>query len=474
MGLKSLLFIVFLLLTVFYTLSTTYAHNQTVIIEMTADGFNPQEAALDTNSTVIFINKDSKAHWPASDVHPTHGLYPEFDPQKPITPGESWTFKAKRTGIWKFHDHLYPHFKGILIVNPEAGKTIDSNELNLLDGFKELMVNVWNSLKQVFKLNKNLPIPSKDEFNKLSANEQFKTLEDLASSQGAEKAWQFVRDTYVGQSGSSGNIHDLAHLSGNLLFEKLKFAGLEKCSVDFAFGCYHGFLDKAFAKSLDKLQEAEDACGKVGSKLSGPPKASLAISGPVASCIHGIGHGVASFYSVSDLNKSLSTCRKLISGSEYCFDGVFMEFARSAPNSFYNLQDPLYPCDSLERDFGYIYSSACGRNQPALLMGRFNMGFAQVAGICLNSDSPPFKQSCFDALGFSVASSGNVEQIIAGCQSIKNEQFVNSCTKAAAGELVFQEVPNWQQKSKIICNSLVDNRECLSYIERLISDYGRK
>ena len=42
-----------------------------------------------------------------------------------------------------------------------------------------------------------------------------------------------------------------------------------------------------------------------------------------------------------------------------------------------------------------------------------------------------------------------------------------------AGELVFQEIPGWDQKSKQVCNSLADGSECLTYVEKLISDYHR-
>lgn len=461
MLLKILRFSLFLVFIFF--VPTAFAHSQTIIIEMTPEGFSPQSVTLDNNSTVIFINKDSKPHWPANDVHPTHDLYPEFDPQRGIEPGQSWPFRPKKAGEWRFHDHLFPHFHGSLTVTSEAGTKTSGSGINLSDGFKKIIDSLWSNLKSVFSLKRQVEVPSRENFIKLSSKEQFKTLEDLAYSQEAEKAWQFIKETYKGQAGSSGNVHDLAHLSGGLLFEKLGFVGLGKCSVDFAFGCFHGFLDKAFAKSIDKMQEAHDACRKLDSTLSGP----------VASCIHGIGHGIASFYSVSDLNKALLTCRRLSSGSEYCFDGVFMEFARSAPDSFYKKDDPLYPCDQLEEKFGYAYSLSCGRNQASVLMSRFKMNFAEVISVCLNSTSEPFKQACIDSLGFSLASTGDVEQIIQGCQIIGEAQYVKRCVKAAAGELVFQDVPEWDQKSKAVCNSLPDASQCLQQVERLVSDYHR-
>src|SRR3990167_2384860 len=95
------------------------AHNETQIIEMTPNGFEPQEVSVDTNQSVIFLNKDENPRWPASNTHPTHELYPELDPKRAIMPGESWAFKPTKEGEWKFHDHIYPHFRGVLTVTSE-------------------------------------------------------------------------------------------------------------------------------------------------------------------------------------------------------------------------------------------------------------------------------------------------------------------------------------------------------------------
>lgn len=420
---------------------TVLAHSQTQVIEMTSNGFEPNEVTVDENSTLIFLNRDSNARWPASNVHPTHDLYPQFDPQKAIEPGGSWAFKPKKAGEWKYHDHLKPHFRAILIVEKEPGVSVENINKFVPDG-----INWLENIKSFF-LNFSAKIHS-----------LFQKKED------PELAWNNLKEKYQGQAGSSGTIHDQAHLIGSLLYDKKGFSGLSLCTAEFAFGCYHGFLDQAFKKDLSQLLKAQDACLKLGPENSGP----------VASCIHGIGHGVASFHQTSDLKSSLADCRKLTSGREYCFDGVFMEFVRSAPDSFFKADQPLYPCDELEKQFGPAYSFACGRNQPSLLIGRFKMAFNDVVAVCSNARSSQFKQACFDALGFSLASSTDANQIIRGCQSIGIPEYILSCTKAAAGELVFQEVPSWQEKSQAVCQSLSEGQvECLAHLDRLIKEYGR-
>ncbi len=420
------------------------AHSETQVIEMTADGFIPQKATVDVNSAVIFINKDGKAHWPASNTHPTHELYPEFDPKRAIAPGQSWAFKPKRAGVWKYHDHLSPHKRGLIIVASEKDQkeTIEPSlgsvaapkkENGLIKNIRNLADKVILSFGNLFKKEntkpKTLQSFNLSGFKKANYQKQEETAKLMAEELGAEKAWQNIKTAFKGESGSAGGIHDLTHLAGNLLYKEKGLLGLKFCSSEFAFGCYHGLLDEAFARSLNGLPEAEKACSLLGPKNSGP----------VASCIHGIGHGIASYYLTSDIKKSLSTCRKLTSGEEFCFDGVFMEFVRSAPISFYKEEDPLYPCDFLENQFGYVYSLSCGRNQPSLLMGRFKMSFEDTASVCVNSISEPFKIGCIDALGFHLAGTLDPEQIIGGCNSLG--EFSNECIQKATGELVFQNSP---------------------------------
>ena len=438
-------FLLYLLIGLFFIFPPlVLSHSQVATIKMTATGFQPDSVTLDQGSTVIFINQDNVARWPASNVHPTHDLYPEFDPQKAIDPGQSWAFKPTKVGQWKYHDHLKPHLRAILIVKKEPG-TFVPDGINWLENIKSLILNFSTKIRSFFEKKEDPGL-----------------------------AWNNLKEKYKGQAGSSGNIHDQAHLTGSLIFKKKGFEGIRLCSSEFAFGCYHGFLDEAFKKDLSKLTEAQDACSKLGPGLSGPPGAGLAISGPVASCIHGIGHGVASFHSTSDLKKSLAACRKLTSGREYCFDGVFMEYVRSAPDSAFKKDDPLYPCNVLEKQFGPTYSSTCGRNQPSLLMSRFKMGFEEVVGVCGASGSLLFKQSCFDSLGFSLAATGDIDKIIAGCSQINVSEFIAGCIKSAAGELVFQEVPGWSEKSKAICESFPEGRsECLAHVDRLIKEYSR-
>lgn len=86
------------------------------VVRMNAEGFFPESVRIKKGQSVTWLNEGGQPHWPASDLHPTHGIYPEFDPQEPITPGESWTFTFTKLGVWRYHDHLRPILRGIIEV----------------------------------------------------------------------------------------------------------------------------------------------------------------------------------------------------------------------------------------------------------------------------------------------------------------------------------------------------------------------
>jgi len=84
----------------------------TQIIEIKDNSFNPENIVIKKCSKVAFKNSTSSDHWPASNFHPTHGIYPEFDPLEGIEPGKEWSFVFDKVGKWRYHDHLFPAVRG--------------------------------------------------------------------------------------------------------------------------------------------------------------------------------------------------------------------------------------------------------------------------------------------------------------------------------------------------------------------------
>lgn len=86
------------------------------LIRITDRNFEPVSITVKKGNRVVFINERGTEAWPASDLHPTHGIYPEFDPREPISPGQAWAFVFNKSGEWKYHDHLKPNVRGLVIV----------------------------------------------------------------------------------------------------------------------------------------------------------------------------------------------------------------------------------------------------------------------------------------------------------------------------------------------------------------------
>jgi len=99
-------------------------------IEIRSGGIFPGVIVISAGETVNFINRDNRPHRPASDIHPTHRLYPgsgiekcgtpdqsnNFDACRGLAQGEFYSFTFNEVGSWSYHDHLNPGLRGIIIV----------------------------------------------------------------------------------------------------------------------------------------------------------------------------------------------------------------------------------------------------------------------------------------------------------------------------------------------------------------------
>ena len=83
-----------------------------VSVVLTNSGFNPPKIAIKKGSTVTFSTDTDRPFWPASNLHPDHDEYPDFDPKEPIPPDETWSFTFDQVGSWGMHDHLRSYFSG--------------------------------------------------------------------------------------------------------------------------------------------------------------------------------------------------------------------------------------------------------------------------------------------------------------------------------------------------------------------------
>lgn len=86
------------------------------VILMRDASYEPSRVDITQGQIVKFVNDASVDRWPASNIHPTHEIYPEFDPKHPIPPGSSWSFQFDKIGEWRCHDHLSPNITCVITV----------------------------------------------------------------------------------------------------------------------------------------------------------------------------------------------------------------------------------------------------------------------------------------------------------------------------------------------------------------------
>ena len=89
--------------------------------------YEPKEVNIKKGDAVKWVNSDAAPTWPASAIHPTHGVYPEqggcpliggssFDACGGLEQGKSWSFQFNFTGSWRYHDHLGASVTGVVNV----------------------------------------------------------------------------------------------------------------------------------------------------------------------------------------------------------------------------------------------------------------------------------------------------------------------------------------------------------------------
>lgn len=88
----------------------------TATIAMNEAGFSPATVTVAPGTTVTFVNNGQAAHWPASDVHPTHQLLPGFDAKQGVATGDTYAYTFTQTGTWRCHDHLMPQLTCTIVV----------------------------------------------------------------------------------------------------------------------------------------------------------------------------------------------------------------------------------------------------------------------------------------------------------------------------------------------------------------------
>ncbi len=97
--------------------SVLYSSGAEHRVMLAGDGFTPNKLVIQQGDVVIFSTDTQREFWPASDQHPVHTVYPEFDPKRPLLSNETWSFTFDKVGTWSYHDHLHSFHGGTITVN---------------------------------------------------------------------------------------------------------------------------------------------------------------------------------------------------------------------------------------------------------------------------------------------------------------------------------------------------------------------
>jgi len=89
------------------TLPSSEISGVTVTVKVEEPNFNPAKVVIRRGDTVRWVNTDTIDHTTTSDT----GLWDET-----LSPGESFTFKFRKAGVFGYHCEIFPDMLGTIIV----------------------------------------------------------------------------------------------------------------------------------------------------------------------------------------------------------------------------------------------------------------------------------------------------------------------------------------------------------------------
>jgi plastocyanin len=330
-------------------LGNYFVKTEVYTLTLTVNGFSPAIMTVSEGDTVRFVTVNDEPFWPASNLHPEHTAYPDFDPKKPIAPNDSWEFTFSESGTYKFHDHINSLYEGVIIVMSTKGETsaIDCTEAQNPQCWEELILE---------------------------------TLEN----EGVAASFEKLIDLSETEPLFGNDCHGYSHLIGeeayNLYVAEENFE-LTPATTMCGYGFYHGFMETLLQTTGD-IQEARDFCISADQKLEGQG------GGASQACYHGTGHGAVdggdpTAWGDIDamMQPGFDMCDRLVETdlqSYLCDTGVFNAIEILSYDQKYEISDlhddPFELCNEqpLER------REACYSNMIPLLFNNFDNNFERI------------------------------------------------------------------------------------------------
>ncbi len=318
----------------FYVLTNPDKNEHFIIL--TKEGFKPQEIVIQQGDTIVFATDRGVPFWPASNLHPTHGIYPEFDPKDRIMEDDTWSFTFDIDGVFKYHDHISANDTGTVVVLASGEKSerysgkVDINECSKFLENSEKQ-QCWDA-----------------------------QLEQVLNEEGLEAAFDYFIALYQTEPDVPKECHGWGHTlgkAGYVLYTQGKEITLKKEASYCGYGYFHGFIGELMRNTGDMTQTKE-FCEYVIRELKDE------LFDIKDNCIHGVGHGTTAMLIEQPeywgnfqktVDKGVEICEAIYSEERdliNCYDGIFNEIHLDLFNSNYGLSyekfmelgDPFWYC----------------------------------------------------------------------------------------------------------------------------------
>lgn len=421
-------------------------------ISLTENGFVPFVLTVAKEDKVTFSTLGNKYFWPASDFHPTHEIYSEFDSRRPVGTSEQWAFTFEKEGTWGFHDHLNPLFKGKIIVQKRSKQAKTNNQDQL--PCQKADVSCWGE-----------------------------QLEQTIKHQGLAQAFDLFTKLFTSEPVFAENCHGYTHRLGEEAYEqfsKNKEFPVTPQVAYCSYGFFHGFIE-AMMQKTGNLNQAEEICKYIDQKLAGQ-------TDTLGACYHGIGHGVTD---ASDprgwgdvfaiINPGLELCEQ-VGDNEYdvklCGTGVFNALASIYLDPKYKLNlnrdDPFWICRQQTKSY---FKHACYDDFKTLIMSLTKNDFLKAARYIEQVAEDEYAKDAMDNLAtyyvYYLLKDTDYSDGINKCHSLQ-ERLRVACIRGLGAGFMTAGIPDREYiRALEICKSPLiteDERDgCYGRVVRLIA-----
>ena len=384
--------------------------------------FSPDRVVIPVGGTVTFVNEDRLLVWPASNIHPTHEILPEFDPLEPIPSGHYWSHTFAEAGYWRYHNHSAAEEIGLVIVES------DGTEASA-------------PLPAVFDLPQWPDPPPGDAVTfGLTAED---TLVEFVDVYGPENT---IRLMSAYEYETNWWCHDMAHTVGRRSYENWGAGVITLTVHECQNGLMHGAMEALFAeRGTSRLQDDILA-------LCLP----IVDSWQLFNCMHGIGHGLMAWTSY-EIHEALDLCALAPNAwlADSCATGVFMENvvgglsgAVGHTSPWISEDDLLLPCNAVTER----WLNTCWSYQTTHALNINGRDFGAAASLCLEQ-TPAVHVTCFFSLGRDASGDNgdNIDDIVARCLPAPQGHLQANCLTGAAQNEFWD--PTGADRGIAVCNT---------------------